>query len=167
MDLRDEVTRVLERRKHPADLPVLDELVESYRLNDRNNSLKITRYKVSGAVLLLAIPIISSTVSFAVNMTDTAHFQAPVSWLRGSVPLLSLVLTLLTVLNSVLKPSARFSRCCRIGVELFHWRCALLEDLEQVDLGDERHLLACLAEHRKALRKIQESQINLALPEQA
>jgi len=167
MDLLYEVKSVLERRKHPGDLPLLNELVESFALNVSINDKKILRYKAMGAILLLAIPIISSTVSFAVNMTDSAQFQAPVSWLRGTVPTLSLVLTLLTVLNSVLKPSVRFTRSCQIGVELFHWRCAFLEDLEKVDLADEKHFLDCLAKHRQTLRKIQEAQISLALPDQA
>ena len=167
MNLHDEVKHLLERRNFRDDLPLLDEMISSYGYNDGSVHRKVARYKALGLVLLLAIPIISTIVSFAVNLTDSSPSMPPLAWLKSCVPVLSLALTLLTVLNSVLKPSVRFARSCHIGVELFHWRCAFLEALETVDLHDEKKLMACLAEHRKSLRKIQEAQINLALPDQA
>ena len=167
LKLHDEVKGLLERRHYQTDLPLLQEMISSYNFNDGSVGKKVSRYKVLGLILLLAIPIISTIISFAVNLTDASHAVPPLAWMKVCVPVLSLALTLLTVLNSVLKPSVRFARSCRIGVELFHWRCGFLEALETVDLSDDKKLMECLSDHRKSLRRIQEAQINLALPDQA
>src|ERR1019366_9950803 len=89
-----------------------------------------------------------------------------INWLEGSVPLLSLCRALMTVLNSVVKPAVRFESCCRIGIDLFHWRCAFLEGLETLNPLDDKTLVEFLARERKKFKEIQEADIGLALPDQ-
>jgi hypothetical protein len=166
VSLHQEVKAILERRGYTTDLPVLNELTGSFKFDYDRIHRKVGIYKVIGFVLLLSIPIISTLITFVVGMTHHAlPANSQLMGLKDSVPLLSLFLTLLTVLNSVLKPSVRFDRSCRIGLDLFHWQCAFLEELEKLGTLDDKTLMNFLTVQRKALRKIQESQINLALPD--
>ncbi len=163
-----EVKSILERRGYQADLPALNDLTASFKSDHDLILRKVKVYKRIGFVLLLSIPVISTLITFAVGMTHHAQSAGPqLEGLKDAVPLLSLFLTLLTVLNSVLKPAARFDRSCRLGLDFFHWRCTFLEDLEKLGDLDDKNLLNFLTTQRKALRKIQESQINLALPGQS
>ena len=163
-----EVKSILERRGFSANLPALNDLTGSFELDHGLILRKVKVYKRVGFVLLLSIPVLSTLITFTVGMTHHAQSASPqLEGLKDAVPLLSLFLTLLTVLNSVLKPAARFDRSCRLGLDFFHWRCTFLEELEKLGDLDDKNLLNFLTTQRKALRKIQESQINLALPGQS
>jgi len=100
------------------------------------------------------------------NASEDATLDPSVSWLQGKVPLMSLILAVLTVVNSIIKPGIRFDRCCRIGVDLFHWRCSFLEGLEKIESSKEKELLEFLSNKRKEFRKLQLADISLALPDQ-
>jgi hypothetical protein len=163
--LEKQAKELLDRRKYTTKLPALDELVESFDFSHDNVEKKIQNYKAAGRFLLFAIPIVSALLAFVANVTDDARLHPPVSWLQGSVPSLSLSLALLTVINSIVKPSVRFERCCRIGVDLFHWRCTFLEGLEKLHPVDEKTLVEFLAKERKEFRKLQLADISLALPD--
>lgn len=163
--LEQQAKDVLVRKNYSTDLPALKELVDSFQFNTDKVAKKIDTYKAAGAFLLFAIPIVSALLAFVANVTDDTRLHPPVSWLQGSVPSLSLSLALLTVINSIVKPSVRFERCCRIGVDLFHWRCTFLEGLENLHPVDEKTLVEFLAKERKEFRKLQLADISLALPD--
>lgn len=164
--LDQQTQTLLVRRNYTTELPVLKELVDSFEYNNNKVIEKVCRYKVVGCFLLFAIPVASTVIAFVVNMTPEARLDPLIKWLEGSVPFLSLCLALLTVLNSIIKPAVRFERCCRIGLDLFHWRCAFLEGLEGLNPLDTKTLVEFLAKERVKLRKIQEADIGLALPDQ-
>ena len=157
---------VLERRNYHTDLPLLKELTDSFNYNHEKVEKKIRNYKAGGFFLLFAIPIVSTVSAFLINVPEETETPWLLNSLRASLPLLSLILALLTVLNSIVKPAVRFSRCCRIGLDFFHWRSAFLEGLEKLEPLDDKKLVDYLADERKKFRKIQEAQIELALPDQ-
>jgi hypothetical protein len=163
--LKQQAKEVLVRKNYATDLPALTELVDSFQYNSDKVAKKTDNYKAAGLFLLFAVPIVSALLAFMANTTDDTKLQPPISWLQGSVPALSLYLALLTVINSIVKPSVRFERCCRIGVDLFHWRCAFLEGLENLHPVNDKTLVEFLAKEREELKKHQLADIGLALPD--
>ncbi len=164
--LGQQAKELLLRKKYENELPVLNELVGSFDYSERNIRKKIWIYKYVGYFLLFAIPIISALIAFMANASEDATLDPSVSWLQGKVPLMSLILAVLTVVNSIIKPGIRFDRCCRIGVDLFHWRCSFLEGLEKIESSKEKELLEFLSNKRREFRKLQLADISLALPDQ-
>lgn len=164
--LEQQAKELLERKKYTTVLPVLQELVGSFDYNERKIQKKVEDYKLVGHLLLFAIPIFSTLIAFMANASEDVTLDPRVSWLAGSVPFMSLVLALLTVVNSIVKPAVRFDRCCRIGVDLFHWRCSFLEGLEKLDPMNDKKLLEFLINKRKEFKKLQLADITLALPDQ-
>jgi len=156
---------VLGRRGYDNDLPSLRELTDSYEYNNQKILCKIRWYRVGGYVFLITIPIFSTLLAVALNKGGAAPELS--QWVLGVAPYLSLLLAALTVLNTAFKPGSRFPVCCRIGLDLFHWRLEFLEGLELLEPLDDKRVVKYLEEARKRLRKIQEADITLALPEQA
>lgn len=156
---------VLNRRGYDNDIPSLKELADSFEYNNQKILSKIWWYKVSGYVLLITIPIFSAIIAVAMNKGE----EIPAFFLSifEIAPYLSILLVVLTVLNTAIKPGSRFTVCCGIGLDLFHWRLEFLEGLELLEPLDDKGLVTYLEAARKKFRKIQEADINLALPEQA
>lgn len=166
LTLTQQSEELLKRRGLTTELPALKELVGSFDFNKAKIDGKITNYKVAGYVLLFAIPIISTLLAFMANASDDAPLAPPASLMQAWIPTMSLALAVLTVINSIVKPAVRFERCCRVGIDFFHWRCAFLEKLEQIDLKKDGALLEYLTEARKEFKKLQIADIGLALPDQ-
>jgi hypothetical protein len=164
--LDQQAQALLARRNYTTVLPTLKELAGSFDYNNNKIMKKIGGYKTVGFFLLFAIPVVSTLIAFVVNITPNNGSDSTIKWLEGSVPLLSLCLALMTVLNSVVKPAVRFESCCRIGIDLFHWRCAFLEGMETLNPLDDKTLVEFLARERKKFKEIQEADIGLALPDQ-
>lgn len=156
---------VLNRRGYDHDIPSLKELAESFEYNNQKILCKIWWYKVSGYVLLITIPIFSAIIAVAANKGE--EITALSKGILDLAPYLSILLVVLTVLNTAFKPGSRFTVCCRVGLDFFHWRLEFLEGLELLEPLDDKGLVTYLEEARKKLRKIQEADIGLALPEQA
>jgi hypothetical protein len=121
-----QVRKVLDERgwgRH-QDCPSLTELIKSVHYEQRSTQRKLKRYKWMGAVLLIAIPIVSALVSVSANAgKELFDWTKTVAWL-------SLLLTLMTVVNSALRPSERFRRLCRLGIAMQRAKSDLLLDLE-------------------------------------
>lgn len=156
---------VLNRRGYDNDIPSLKELADSFEYNNQKILSKIWWYKVSGYVLLITIPIFSAIIAVAMNKGE--EIPAFSLSILEIAPSLSILLVVLTVLNTAFKPGSRFTVCCGIGLDLFHWRLEFLEGLELLEPLDDKSLVTYLEAARKKFRKIQEADINLALPEQA
>ena len=164
--LGKQVEFVLDRKGYRAELPLLMEMMQSFEYNSNLIMLKIKFYKYGGLVLLIAIPVVSTIIASIVNISECKGSGAATNWCGAwALPTLTLCLALLTVLNSIFKPSVRFARVAQIGVELFHWRCEFLRDLEAEDSWDDKKLMALLTEKLKTFQKIEEAQIDLALPD--
>lgn len=157
---------ILNKREYDPDydLPSLWELADSYEYNLGKVLRKIKWYKVGGQVLLITIPILSTLLAIAANKGEYAPTLS--QWIHDVTPYLSILLVALTVLNTAYRPGSRFTVCCRIGIDFFHWRLEFLEGLELLEKLDNRSLVKYLEEARKKLRKLQEADITLALPEQ-
>ena len=166
LTLAQQTENLLKRRSFTTELPALKELVGSYDFNNDKIQTKIKCYKWAGYSLLFAIPLISTLVAFMANASDEAPLGPPASWMQAWVPTMSLGLAVLTVINSIVKPAVRFERSCRVGIDFFHWRCAFLEKLEQIDLKKDGALLEYVTDARKEFRKLQLADIGLALPDQ-
>ncbi|WP_319574934.1 hypothetical protein [uncultured Desulfobacter sp.] len=156
---------VLNRRGYDHDIPSLKELADSYEYNQKKILRKIKWYKVGGYILLITIPIFSTLLAIAANKGEDAPQLS--KWIYDATPYLSLLLVVLTVLNTAFKPESRFTVCCGVGLDLFHWRLEFLAGLELLEPLDNKILVTYLEQARKKLRKIQEADIKLALPEQA
>ena len=156
---------VLNRRGYHNDIRSLKELADSFEYNKKKILSKIWWYRVSGYVLLITIPILSAIIAVAMNKGE--EISAFSLLIREIAPSLSILLVVLTVLNTAFKPGLRFTVCCGIGLKLFHWRLNFLERLEVLEPLDDKSLLKYLEEARKEFRTIQEADINLALPDQA
>lgn len=156
---------VLNRRGYDHDIASLKELTDSFEYNNQKILCKIWWYKVSGYALLITIPIISAILAVALNKGEEIPTLS--KGILNVAPYLSILLVVLTVLNTAFKPGSRFTVCCGIGLDFFHWRLEFLAGLELLEPLDNRSLVTYLEEARKKLRKIQEADIKLALPEQA
>ncbi len=164
--LTQQTEELLKRRGFTSELPALKELVRSFDFNKGKIDDKIFYYKWGGYGLLFSIPIISTVIAFMANASADSAPELPASLMLAWVPTMSLALAILTVINSIVKPAVRFDQCCRVGIDFFHWRCAFLEELEQIDLKQEGALLKHVTKARSEFKELQFADISLALPDQ-
>ena len=157
--LHDRVRDVLDRNGYKGSM-LLDELMGSYEFNNQKILEKIRNYKIAGTFLLYAIPVISM-------LTATLNKE---SLFSGSISPLLILLSLFTLFYSILKPAERFQRCCQVGISFFHWRCELLEGLDELPVpataAGETKLKIHLTRMQKKLKSLQASDIKLYLPDQ-
>lgn len=163
-----EVATILKRKGFPvetADYPLLNELVGSYVYNDSRTGRKVEYYKWIGFILLFVIPLLSTVIAATANGPDDIPM---LKCLKSSISATTLILAILTTLNSILRPGQRFNECCRIRLDYFHWKCEFLEGLEKLPKPvTEEELLALLEAQRKKMKPLQEKPIALALPDQS
>ena len=138
------------------------ELAEEVESTRKKLKLKVFRVKWMGFILLLLVPILSATISV---MMDT-------SWkLFGSslTAILSYILTLLTILNSIFRPRDRFRKSCSLEMELDNLELKFLIDLEKKKAAEitSDFLLTEAEFFNKSLQPIREAMIDLFLPDSA
>src|SRR5208337_3374333 len=149
---------IIKEKGYDQDLYLARLLLESVEDNLRNILLKIEIYKWAGLLLLTSIPILSAFLSMAV--TTKIH------WLgEWPVPVTSLLLTFLTILNSIFKFRTRFQRVCELSIQTQHFIFDLLEKLKKIKENDEPALLQMLKEERNAFEKCQKELISLFMPD--
>ena len=148
-----------ERKCYP-----LNELARTIAWNAANAKRKVFFYKWFGLPLLTSIPLISALLSFVISGEPISIwvFQPQ---LRAIVPVLSLILTFLTILNSILRPSQRFPKACTIEIEIEAFKSDFLIGLDKMDHIDDATLLKYVHDKRRAFKRFQERLIELFLPE--
>ena len=112
--LLDRAETILSEKNYKKDCYPLRELVCSINFIEKNVSRKVKIFKWFGQGLLILIPIISALLTFTV----AAKQETTLPWLKDSMPYLSLVLTLMTILNSIFRPGDRFKEACLLGIKI-------------------------------------------------
>jgi hypothetical protein len=102
---------VLQEKGYKKPCHPLDELARFVDADRERADKKIWYYKYGGLFLLTLIPVISALISISISPEKNKYWM-PEKLIFG----LSLVLTLLTIFNSIFKPSERFNEVCRLGI---------------------------------------------------
>lgn len=161
--------QVLHDKQYTADCYPLSELVRTVVGTEKNLRNKIGLYKWSALFLLVAIPLISTLVSVIITPDAPVAVGAPLepfAALRGVAPYISLVLTLMTLLNSIFKPAERFHTACLMSIKTAQLRSEIVADLERLATPPaEKDVLDLVHKHRKNFVAYQEQLIGLFLPE--
>src|SRR5271157_116070 len=105
---------------------ILKDLVLRYKFHKEIVDLKTVAFKWMGYFLLLSIPIISSLVT-AINNLD--YFKINISFIN----IIGITLTILTILNSTLKPSDKFLSATIHSVALNNWLTDLKRSLSKIN----------------------------------
>jgi len=140
----------------------LNELAETIAWNAANAKRKVFFYKWFGLFLLISIPLISAFLSIALTTDNISAWR-----LEGIVLVFSFALTVLTISNSILRPSERFVKACRIGIEIQAFKSDFLIGLEKMEQIDEATFLDYVHDKREEFKQFQEQLIGLFLPEKA
>jgi hypothetical protein len=165
---RDKARLVLVHRenetdsRHNEDFPPVMDLADALDENARFAQRKVRLYKWSGLFALLAIPLLSTIVSILVADGGQKFRLDPLV-----LPVLSAALTLVTLLNSIMKPGERFQAACRVCMRVRAIGNRLLESLATADRVDDKTLVAIVNKHRRRLLPLQEELIQLFLPTNA
>lgn len=168
MDFRKDVDIILRRKQFKNHCYAWECLANSFEhvagLIDR----KIRIYKPFGLSLLVLIPILSAIISALIGVRPE---DLP-SWLpyqgQGLLFFLSLILTILTILNSLFKPSQRFNQACLLGIDIDRFGISFVAELEMMPTPvSEPALVTLVAGKWAELQKIQVALIELALPIEA
>lgn len=138
------------------DIYPLDDLAQTVEKNCRNVEQKVFFYKWFGFSLLVLLPIISTVLSIFISENKNAI-----------VPYLSYILTILTVLNSILKPGERFRQACSLAIKIEQFKSELLANLIKLPKLDEASLVEFSDKYRKEFVLYQEQLVGLFLPETA
>jgi hypothetical protein len=142
----------IELKEHNDD-PVLWELVGALeeRLNKhRHDNLKRKyQYKILGYVLTLLIPCYSAILTWVASVSNHPLFA-------NHIGLLGLFLTILTIINSGLKPSEKYITASHILVSLHDWEMDFVINFHiKIQNKNERDkLYEWLLQKDKALSKI-------------
>ena len=115
-------------------------------------------YNSTGWLLVFAIPILSAFITWATNGGN---------WLLNGHPLgvLSLILTLLTLLSSVLKPLQRTTQADHQLVALYTWRYKLLCEVRAKLLASDSDFTAYLSARDAELSQIGNQMVNTLIPD--
>jgi len=159
--LAHEVRAILSERGYEKVCRPLEELAQRIQETESNVSTKVWVYKFPGLILLGLIPIISTSLSMLVTADPRLGAWRELSYV------LTWLLTFLTVLNSIFRPSERFKESCRIGVDFQRIKSDFLADLESLPQIDESHLHGIVSKFNKLVEPYQKELIALFLPESA
>jgi hypothetical protein len=156
-----EVRAILSERGYEKVCHPLEALAQSIEDTERNVSVKVHVYKYPGLILLGLIPIISAFLSMLVTG------EPKQGYLRELMYVMTYLLTFLTVLNSIFRPSERFKESCRMGVDFQRIKSDFLADLESLPQVEESHLHAIVSKFNKLIAPYQKELIAMFLPEVA
>jgi hypothetical protein len=128
--------KILKSRQLPTDCPSLLELINAIGFEQQSVQKKVPWFKWMGFFLLGAIPLLSALMSTAVASGD--KFQWP--GLEQATLVASLILTVMTIVNSTFKPAERFKELCAIGIGIQKFKSDLLLSLESLPAANEDKL---------------------------
>lgn len=155
------VKLILKKHNYRNSCYPLYDLAQSVDETINNVIMKIFIYKWTALFLLLMIPIISALLSILI----TQELASPFMKLKPTVPYLSVILTLLTILNSIFKPGERFKQVCLMSIKIGHFKSQVQEEIEKLSKVDETSLSELVDRLRKDFEPYQEQLITLFLPE--
>lgn len=153
-----DVNSVLQEKGYKKHCHPLDALLEMVEMHNKNTLSKVRLYKWSGFFLLTSIPLISALLSVSVSLKGNGSI-----WEAIALPV-SFILTVFTILNSIFKPSERFSKACLIGIQIDRFKADFLMTLERLPKIDDSTLLDLVDKKRKEFGKYQEELIGLFMP---
>ena len=161
-EMEKKIELILKGKGYQEPCHPLRELAEEVENTRKNLRLKVFLVKWMGFILLLLVPVLSATISVMMNTTWKLFgfsFTA----------ILSYILTLLTILNSIFRPRDRFRKSCNLEMDLDNLELKFLIDLERKKPAEiTRDLLLTDAESfNKSLQPIREAMIDLFLPDAA
>ncbi len=116
----------------------------------------VTIFKPLGFVFGLAIPILAALVTF--SMSTESGIPKAVTAVMG------LALTLLTIVNSVLKPDERFAKATQHCIALAEWKRELDIQMAESNTADEMAFHAMIREMDKKLSEIGKSMAENWIP---
>lgn len=94
----------------------------------------------------LAIPILAALVTF--SMSSESGISQPIGAVMG------LLLTLLTIVNSVLKPDERFAKAVQSCIALNEWKLEFDIQSAEADITDEKAFHVMIQKMDKKLSEI-------------
>ena len=154
---------VLQHKGYQEDCHPLNALLETVETNSKLATSKISFYKWSGLFLLTSIPLVSALLSVSVGLEVKNAIGIAALLKSLSLPL-SLILTVVTILNSIFRPSERFRHACILGIRIDSFKTDFLVALERLEKVDERALLDIVTMGRKEFVRYQEELIGLFMP---
>ena len=145
---------ILHTKGYNKEFYPLEELARSVKYNQENTMRKIRVYKWSGFFLLTAIPLISAFLSVAIKADELSSVIFP----------LSLILTLMTVLNAIFRPGERFQHVCLIGIKIDSFKTYFLTELMILEPINDSALATFINKKRKEFESHQKELIGLFMP---
>jgi len=167
LSFREDVIALLEHKGFRERCYALEALFRTVETNWEITDRKIRFYKPAGKILLTLIPILSALLSALIGAKDQIFFGST-TFATIVLFVLSLVVTIASTFNSILKPSQRFYEACRIGIDIEAFAIGFIADLEKRPSGmKEDDIVAFVKEKRAEFEKFQVALIALALPLEA
>jgi len=136
-------TQALSRKSLPDFQKTLEDRY-SYHKDKAERHVKI--YKPMGFVFGLSIPILAALVTFSMS-TEYSISQSVIS-------VMGLALTLLTIVNSILKPDERFAKGTQNCIALNEWKLEFDIHTAEADTTDETAFHSMIQEMDKKLSEI-------------
>ena len=122
------------------------DLENRYNYHKKMAEKHVKTFKPIGFTFGLFIPVLAALVTF--SMTTESGILARVSVLMG------LALTLLTIVNSVLKPDERFARAVQYCIELHDWKRDLDIRVAEINTKDRNVFLKMIQDMDNKLSQI-------------
>ena len=123
------------------------QMVENrYAFHKEKAERHVAVFKPMGFVFGLAIPILAALVTF--SMSAESGIGQPAGAIMG------LALTLLTIVNSVLKPDERFAKAAQNCIALNEWKLAFDIHSAEADTTDEKAFHAMIQKMDQNLSEI-------------
>lgn len=168
-NLLEKAKTILKERNYTKDCYPLYELINTVVLTEKNVNRKVFWYKWSGFILLVSVPLISTLISVIISQETKVAGSGPVNIFIALLPIapyLSLGLTLMTILNSIFKPSERFRTACFMSIKISHFKSDILAEIEKLSSPiDNIALLKMVHLKRIDFELYQEQLVGLFMPE--
>ncbi len=160
--LRSTVREMLRNRGYDRECLPLEDVAFEIGETIQNLSRKVKLYKWPGMILLVLIPVISTSLSVLVTRSQRpSGIVIPLAVVES----LSYGLTLLTLFNSIFAPRERFTSLCHMGIPLHEVAITFLAKLETLQAPKQHELHALAAEYERILFPYKKGLISLFLPQ--
>jgi len=166
--IQERARKVLEGKNYTVGCYALSELLEEIDSNRGMLRNKVYVYKWSGLILLMMVPLLSAALSTLIGI-EAGEVQRLFSVNEDSLLRikfgLGAVLTFMTIMNSIFRPSERFRTACMITIQMDHLIEDILIELEESVSIDEEFLHRVVRNYRSKLFLYQRDLISLFHPD--